>query len=669
MLPRPGLFPALRLAAALALAASAPLAEERCTAQSSTAAQPTGAAQLSHAPLRKLPQPSARPAAASANRYADAARGDDRHDGTAERPWRTIGHALTQLRAGDTLNLRGGVFFEEVRCAIRGTADQPIVIRSAPGELAAIDGGLREFFETPAQAWEPVAGTDDEYRSTKTYGNLRYALGSFGDSFIGLNTYYHAQDLRAKNEMWDPAVKGDKNSDVKPVYCGPGLWYDPATGRIHTRLAHTHLRNTDNYAGPTDPRKIPLVIVPSHHVPLVLDGAEHVRFQDLVVRGGGHYTIELAQTSHITFDDVTMWAAANGLHAFGARDLVLYRCGFYGNVPPWTFRTDTSLRTYPVRGERDITRLNTHALLLPNSGRESDVYAFPQNDRWTISYCEFADGHDGIYLGGLNVDFHHNLIDGTQDDGIYLSPMYHRYAKTPDEIRIHENVIRRCLTPLAFGGKEHTTDVVYVYRNVFDSRVPIPTGRPSTDAPEPRFQAGKPLGDHGSPPWSKMWFVNNTLLMRDQARSAEMALTDAAHAERPRYVFNNLFVHEARLPPPAATIVGQGLSDGNLYWSPAAQDVDTQKFFAKFRSSPAFEESKKVYPTGFGSRSRIGDPRLNADFTLAPGSAAIDAGVEPPAEFAANANDPLRAADQGDPDIGALPFGAKPLQVGRDAAK
>jgi hypothetical protein len=662
MLPYFGCFPVVRIMALAALTVSASFNSDRCHAQSPAAAP------LSHAPLRKLPQPSNRPAAAAANRYADAARGDDRQEGTAERPWRTIGHALTQLRPGDTLNLRGGVYFEEVRCALRGTADKPITIRSAPGELATIDAGLREFFETPAEAWEPVAGTDDEYRSTKSYGNIRYALGSFGDSFIGLNTYYYAQDLRAKNELWDLATPGDKESDVLPVYCGPGLWYDPATGRIHARLAHTHLKQTDNYSGPTDPRKVPLIVVPSHHVPLVLDGAEHIRLQDLVVRGGGHYTVELAQTLGTTFDNVTVWAGANGLHAFGARDLALYRCGLYGNVPPWTFRTDTSLRTYPVRKDRDITRLNTHALLLPNSGRESDVYAFPQNDRWTISYCEFGDGHDGIYLGGLNADFHHNLIDGTQDDGIYLSPMYHRYTKTPDVIRIHENVIRRCLTPLAFGGKEQTTDVVYVYRNVFDSRLPIPTGRPSTAAPDPRFQAGKPLGDHGSPPWSSMWFVNNTLLMRDQARSAEMALTDAAHAERPRYVFNNLFVHEARLPPANVTIVGQGISDGNLYWTRGDKPTDAAALFAKFRGSPAFAESKKVYPTGFGSRSQIGDPRLNDDFTLAPGSAAIDTGVDIPAEAAAKINDPLRTADQGAPDIGAIPLGGKMFQVGREAA-
>ena len=624
---------------------------------------------LSHKPLRKLPTPSQRAPAADANKFADPIRGDDAADGSAAHPWRTISFALTQLRAGDTLNLRSGTFYEQVRCAIRGTAEKPITIRSAQGELAVIDAGLREFFESPEKAWEPVAGSDDEFRSTQTYGNIRYALGSFGDSFIGLNTYYYAMDLRAQNEMWDRAKPDDKNSDVKPVYCGPGLWYDPATGRIHARLAHTHLKNTDNYAGPTDPRKVPLIVVPSHHVPLKLDGAEHIVFQDLVVRGGGHYTIELAQTLGITFDNVTMWAGANGLHAFGARDLTLHRCGFYGNVPPWTFRTDTSLRTYPERGERDITRLNTHALLLPNSGRESDVYAFPQNDRWTISYCEFGDGHDGIYLGGLNADFHHNLIDGTQDDGIYLSPMYHRYTKTPDVIRIHENVIRRCLTPLAFGGKENTTDVVYVYRNVIDCRLPISTGRPSTAEPEPRFQAGKPLGDHGSPPWSSMWFMNNTLLMRDQARSAEMALVDAAHADRPRYVLNNLFVHEARLPALSPAIVGLRISDGNLYWSHTTNDVDTTKFFAKFRASPAYAESKEFYPAGFGSASRIGDPKLNEDYTLGAGSAAIDAGVEAPELIKAVLADPIRAADQGAPDIGALPLGSQLFKVGRDAAK
>ena len=44
--------------------------------------------------------------------------------------------------------------------------------------------------------------------------------------------------------------------------CGPGVWYDMKTGRIHARLGHTNLAHLgdQNYRGETDPRKLPLVI-------------------------------------------------------------------------------------------------------------------------------------------------------------------------------------------------------------------------------------------------------------------------------------------------------------------------------------------------------------------------------------------------------------------------
>ena len=77
--------------------------------------------------------------------------------------------------------------------------------------------------------------------------------------------------------MMDPERPDDKTSDVKSVYCGPGLWYDPATQRIHARLAHTHLPKVANYQGVTDPRRVPLLVVPANSTPLFLDGARHLR--------------------------------------------------------------------------------------------------------------------------------------------------------------------------------------------------------------------------------------------------------------------------------------------------------------------------------------------------------------------------------------------------------
>jgi len=622
---------------------------------------------LSHPPLRPLPTASSRPLPAGLVRCVDARKGDDSADGSEKQPWKTIGHALGRLKAGETLCLRGGVFHEQVTVALSGSQEKPITIRSYPGEVAIIDGGIPEFLEKPEEAWEPVAGgAPGEFRSKRFHPNLRDVLGAFGDSLIGLHVYHNAVDLRTDNEWWDLQNPDDpKNSDVKPVYCGPGLWYDRAEGRIHIRLTHTHVPGIENYAGESDPRKLPLVLAPFRSAPLHADGAGHIRFQDLVIRGGGYDTVLLDQSHDLEFENVTIFGSTYGVRATGMQRLKLDHCGMVGSVPPWCFRADTRLRSYGGQIRRDITRFGTHALLVQEAGREYSVFAYPLNDDWEIAHCDFTGSHDGLYLGGINVKFHHNRLWGTQDDGIYLSPMYARIGKSKAELHIYQNVFGNCLTALAFGGSElQNSDTVYLYRNVFDLRNPVKTGRPSSRDPKPRFSAGGVIGDHGSLPYSSMFFYHNTFVMADHARGADMGLFNATSAERPRCSFNNILLHFDRLPPlPAIDAQHDARAEGNLYWQPGpGLTPEAAAALLKPRRVPATAKVETLFLTGDPHFARaLADPSAQNDYRLQAGSAAVDAGVELPADLP----DPLRRQDKGKPDIGALPLGAEPLQAGR----
>src|SRR5512138_1155799 len=160
--------------------------------------------------MRPLPQPSAKPAAAGTVLHVDP-KGDDANDGSAAKPWKTIAAAIKKLTPGATLYLHGGVYYETVAIAASGTAAAPITIRSAPGELAILDGGLREFAQSPKTAWEPVPkGATYEYRSTATYLDLAkgdkdgvVVTGNFGDSMVPLHGYRWDVDLRADNQYWN----------------------------------------------------------------------------------------------------------------------------------------------------------------------------------------------------------------------------------------------------------------------------------------------------------------------------------------------------------------------------------------------------------------------------------------------------------------------------------
>jgi hypothetical protein len=610
------------------------------------------------------PPPSRRPLAAGPAKFVDPRRGDDGHDGSRAHPWKTVARALRGLRPGDTLYLRGGVYREPVRIALAGRKDAPITLRSFPGEQAILDTGIAEFFIDPAKSWEPApGGAPGEYRSRRRFPNLRDVMGSFGDSMVGLHTYHHAKDLRAAGEIWKiPEGKDPREADVEPVYCGPGLWYDRDTGHIHVRLAHTHLPGLPNYEGETDPRKLPLVIAPFRALPLHLDGARHVVLQDLVIRGGGHDTVVLDQAGDVELDNLTIFAGTYGIRARGTQRLRLVNCGVFGSVPPWCFRSDTSLRSYPGRPHRDITRFGTHALLVADAGREFSVFFYPFNDDWEIAHCEFAGAHDGVYLGGITLRFHHNRIHSLQDDGIYLSPMYPRHLPEPAVLDVYQNHFTGCLTALAFGGPEQTTDLVRIYRNIIDLRRPVPTGRPREKGAAPGLNTGKVMGDHGSPPWPRMHLYHNTFVMAGPSRSADMAVLNAAKEERPRRVFNNAFVHLARLP--ALRVPGAALAhqDGNLYWHPGLDAKRAKAFFRRYRNSPAFAADRKAYPPGLTAHPKFPG---EGDYRTRPGSPLVDAGVALPADWP----DPLREKDRGKPDIGALPLGVAAWPTGREGGK
>jgi hypothetical protein len=77
--------------------------------------------------------------------YYVATTGSDSNSGTQAAPWRTIQHAATSVKAGDTINIRAGVYNEAVTPTVSGSAAAgSVTFQSYPGETAIIDGtGLK----------------------------------------------------------------------------------------------------------------------------------------------------------------------------------------------------------------------------------------------------------------------------------------------------------------------------------------------------------------------------------------------------------------------------------------------------------------------------------------------------------------------------------------------
>lgn len=87
--------------------------------------------------------------------YYVAPTGDDTAgDGSMQRPWRTVQHAVDRAQPGDTITLRQGRYHEGVRISKSGLPDAPITITAHAGEEVILDGTIS------LTDWQPATRDD-----------------------------------------------------------------------------------------------------------------------------------------------------------------------------------------------------------------------------------------------------------------------------------------------------------------------------------------------------------------------------------------------------------------------------------------------------------------------------------------------------------------------------
>jgi Right handed beta helix region len=132
---------------------------------------------------------------ASGTAYYVSQTGNDSNAGTMSAPWRTIQHAATTVKAGDTVNIRAGVYNEAVTPTGSGSASAAsITFQSYPGELAVIDGtglkvvnGQSGLFNISGHDYITVSGL--EIRNFTSSSDSQVPVGIYvsgADNFIQL---------------------------------------------------------------------------------------------------------------------------------------------------------------------------------------------------------------------------------------------------------------------------------------------------------------------------------------------------------------------------------------------------------------------------------------------------------------------------------------------------
>lgn len=556
----------------------------------------------SHPPMRPLPQPTNR-ALPDETRllFVDPDSGSDKNDGSQAKPWKSVNHAAQQLLAGDTLVLRGGVYHEHVVLA----GSKSITIRSAPGELAVLDGGLPEFLDSPESAWEPFeGGAPDEFMSTKTYPSLgekdasTNLLGAFADSMIPLHGYRYRTDLRSPNEYF-AATAGGKTDVEKHIYCGPGLWYNPETERIHVRLSHTHqtcLESTDdNYAGETDPRKIPLIVARKGQSTLLIEDAANIVLQDLVIRGSREATLNIVESQNILLDGVFAYGGSSAMRLESTRGLRCVNSAFRGIAAPWTWRGSLKYRAIEAR------IISASSWNPPARG----------NGDFEFVQCEFTDCVDGVFIGNVEgVRVQGCLLDNLSDDGFFITCRASYDGQTRGgDFSFTENRLSRNLTTFAFGvghGRQRTINekghkqlgvVTKVEGNIFDFRHPVHYQQPAEGDPE-IITFGRVLGDHGSPGWEPMKFTGNVFISPAAAWRNYFAngLAQGMGKGTQRRVFGNIFFQFKGAPgqvlPPEEAKFEFG---DNIHWSAELGAAGS----ASWKLEDSYEDPKFEIPRDF----------------------------------------------------------------------
>lgn len=197
-----------------------------------------------------------RPAQAAGRSFYVAPNGSNTGSGSIDDPWHGIQFGMQQLRAGDTLYLRGGTYVERIGSGkeyAKGTPTSRITVRNHPGESPVIRGGMTLTkggvhywtFSGLEFTWDAatlganaalvrlVDGVGWEITNTTIHGNRSYAALRVMAETPGLATDWAIRDSCIHTTV----PTNDDNNDHN-IYVGAGNSVAPGSGVIERNVVY-----------------------------------------------------------------------------------------------------------------------------------------------------------------------------------------------------------------------------------------------------------------------------------------------------------------------------------------------------------------------------------------------------------------------------------------------
>jgi hypothetical protein len=583
--------------------------------------------------------------ASSAPAFYVSTAGNDANDGSLAAPWRTIGFAVHQLQAGDTLYVRGGRYDNErnITWTCPGTEEAPVTIKNYPGEHPIIDGSLPEFREgspeAPNSAWEPYevgqyAGKSI-YRSVATYPG---PVNGTGAHLLEDGVFYllgALKDISGVPPGIDYMASDQHNHDNREArYMGPCVYWHSSDSRLYIRLVPSTAESThgtpdsnwydpandfSNIAANTDPRQNQLFICvaareflrPSGSY-LIMEGLDIRHYhRTFFYTGDGHYHhykklkiyphrvgFNLRGTNHI-FETID-------LRTFG---------------PPWVSRIDTKGHEEPLERLRTAgisCQSNCNNIKVLNCFIESFdgiLMTSSTNHTLIVKHCTFFRcDDDGIQLGSkaYNSEFAYNKVITSAGAG------HHGTGQADEPVKwfhhnIYDNTVLRMICrhdPLLKRSDQHGMMGLNI--------IPTHTGE-----------------NAGTDPYK---FYNNTIIIRDPYAASLLLgrwgqVPQNYTPEFAHEVLNNILVQEYWMKQSvyvtrnARVLDGGEVYDGNCWhtktdnqmriWLDARDEENASKIFRRIidlHADPYWDMTKVHYPPGWEASGTQADPQLDAGY-------------------------------------------------------
>ncbi|MGI9286894.1 MAG: hypothetical protein ACR2P1_16020, partial [Pseudomonadales bacterium] len=391
-----------------------------------------------------------------AGTYYVSVRGDDGNPGSLAQPWQTVNYALTRLRPGDTLYLRGGTYYEQVEVGVSGTASQPITIAGYAGEQTVIDSGFPEFQAPGNSDWELVNGGRGEYRSKRSCQDKNiytYVTGIAGyeNERVALIPYQDIGHFRANTDSY-----AGSGSDF---YVGPGTM--EIAGRCHIRLAKTTaMRNAEVRYGKVfaseNANPGAYGIVMSQAINTLRVSGAYLTFKDITFNQAKRTILLDPGAHHVRFEGITAWMGASTVQTYSSQvhHITITDSRILGDAPYWVFWSDMK-----------------NAPQVANLSRGTSINLQGGTHDWNISHSLIrGSGQDliGTNNGEHRIFVHHNRIENCGDDAFEIEgKAEHGGRDDIGHIQIYENYIANCLVAVAVGqDTRKMTGPLLFYRNI-----------------------------------------------------------------------------------------------------------------------------------------------------------------------------------------------------------